>query len=102
VETLAVKVTIGFFLGIVLCVLLLVGMQAVMPIWAQTDNLSSSSDNLGLSLIELLPDFEKIYREALITPLQEARKKIYDDDVARFYQILLEKSDLDMVEDETP
>ena len=95
------KVALSFFVGVVFCGLLLVGMQTVMPIRAQTGNLSAASDNLSLSLIDLLPDLEKIYREALITPLQEAKKTIYDDDIAQFYQTLLERSALDTVEDET-
>ena len=93
------KIIIGFFSGIMVSGLLLLGIQSALPIRAQTDstsdNLSEASANLSQSLVELLPDIEKIYREALLTPLHEAEKKIYDDDIAQFYHTLLEKSALD-------
>ena len=87
---------IGFFSGIMVSGLLLLGIQSAMPIRAQTDN---TSDNL--SLVHLLPDIEKIYREALLSPLHEAEKKIYDEDIAQFYRTLLEKTALDYPEDGT-
>ena len=67
---------------------------SAMPIGA-TDNLS---DNL--SLVELLPDIEKIYREALTLPYQEAAKHIYDEDIAQFYGLLLQRTGLDTPPDE--
>ncbi|MBA7698550.1 hypothetical protein ES703_107228 [subsurface metagenome] len=67
---------------------------SAMPIGA-TDNLS---DNL--SLVELLPDIEKIYREALTLPYQEAAKHIYDEDIAQFYGLLLQRTGLDIPPDE--
>ncbi len=96
-----VKIALSFFLGVVFCILLLVGMQAVAPLRASSEDLSSGSDNLSIGLIDLLPDLEKIYREALVTPLLEAKKKIYDEDIAQFYDTLLEKSDLNTVEEKT-
>lgn len=84
------KITIGFFAGIIISGLLLWGVQAALPIRAQTDNSSATSDNF--SLVDLLPDIEMIYREALISPLLEAEAKIYDEDIARFYRNLLEKT----------
>jgi len=62
-----------------------------LPIRAQTDN---SSDNF--SLVELLPDIDKIYREALVLPHQEAAKHIYDEDIAEFYNLLLHKTGMDI------
>ncbi len=96
-----VKIALSFFLGVVFCILLLVGMKAVAPLRASSEDLSSGSDNLSIGLIDLLPDLEKIYREALVTPLLEAKKKIYDEDIAQFYDTLLEKSDLNTVEEKT-
>ncbi len=72
--------------GLVLLVLV-----SAFPIRAQSDN---SSDNL--SLVDLLPDIEKIYREALIRPHQEAAKHIYDEDIAQFYNLLLQKTGMDI------
>ena len=85
-----VKISFGFFFGIALSMLLLFGIQTALPIQAQTDNLSLFSDNF--SLVHLLPDIEKIYQEALISPLQQAESKIYDEDIAEFYHQLLERS----------
>ena len=90
------KMIIGFFSGIIVCGLLLIGVQSAIPIRAESDN---TSDNL--SLVHLLPDIERIYREALLSPLHEAEKKIYDDDIAQFYHTLLEKAALDYPEGET-
>ena len=81
--------------GIIICGLLLFGAKSVIPIWAQSDNLSEASANLSQSLVDLLPDIERIYQEALTTPLHEAKKKIYDPDVAQFYDQLLERTALD-------
>ena len=93
------KMTLSFISGIIVCGLLFFGVQSALPILAQTDdgsdNLSALSANLSQSLINFLPDVEKIYREAITTPLREAEKKIYDDDIAEFYQALLEKTALD-------
>ena len=93
------KLALSFISGIIVCGLLFFGVQSAIPIRAQTenetDNLSALSTNLSQSLVELLPDIEKIYREAVTTPLQEAEKKIYDEDLAQFYQTLLERSALD-------
>ena len=71
------KIAFSFLAGIMMCSLLLFGVETVLPLRAETD----TSDNL--SLVDLLPDIEKIYHDALITPFEEAGKKIYDDDVAR-------------------
>ena len=93
------KIALSFISGIIVCGLILLGVQSVIPIRAQTDdgsdNLSALSENLSQGLVDLLPDIEKIYQEALTAPLQEAKKKIYDDDVAEFYNLLLERSALD-------
>jgi len=96
VEVIVVKLLLGFFSGVMVCGLILFGMQWAMPTMAQTE---STSDNL--SMVELLPDIEKIYREALLTPLDEAGKQIYDEDVAEYYQLLLERSGLDRPDDGT-
>ena len=96
---LAVKMTLSFISGILVCGLLFFGVQSALPLLAQTepgsDNLSALSANLSQSLINFLPDIEKIYRDAITTPLRETEKKIYDDDIADFYQALLKKSSLD-------
>ena len=87
------KMAISFISGILVCGLLLfVGVKSVVPIRAETDNSSGQSENLTQSLINLLPDIEKIYREALTMPFIKAESKIYDKDIAQFYHELLDRS----------
>lgn len=86
------KLAFGFLSGILIGCVLLFGIQVVAPLRAQED-INPNSENF--SLVKLLPNFEKIYREALMTPFQEAEKKIYDDDIAQFYHLLLGKIALD-------
>ena len=86
------KLAFSFLAGILVCSLLLFGIQTVIPLRAETDNLSEPSDNF--SLADLLPDIEKIYHDALITPFEEAGKTIYDDDIAQFYHLLIGKAAL--------
>ena len=87
------KLALSFLSGVVVCSILLFGVQAVMPIHAQTDSSDPASGNF--SLVKLLPNIEKIYQEALIMPFEEAEKKIYDDDIARFYRLLIGKAALE-------
>ena len=87
-----VKMAISFISGIMICGLVLVGVRSVVPIRAETDNSSGSSENLTQSLINLLPDIERIYHESLTMPFIKAESKIYDEDIAQFYQELLDKS----------
>ena len=87
------KLAFSFLSGVLVCSILLVGAQAVLPIHAQTDGDNATSDNL--SLVDLLPDIEKIYQEALIMPFEEAEKKIYDEDIAQFYRTLINKAALE-------
>ena len=85
------KLAMSFLAGVLFCSMLLFGIQFVLPARAQIENSNSGS----FSLVDLLPDIEKIYEEALITPFIEAEKKIYDDDIARFYRVLLSKMAFD-------
>jgi hypothetical protein len=93
-EATAVKIALSFISGVIVCGLILFGARSVLPIKAETDNLSEQSENLTQGLIDLLPDIEKIYREALTTPFREAQSKIYDEDIAQFYQKLMDNTGL--------
>jgi len=96
-----VKMAFSFISGIMVGGLLLFGAKTVLPIRAETDNLTAGSANLSQSLIDLLPDIEKIYRESLTAPFRKAESKIYDEDIAQFYQELLDNSVLYEPEGET-
>ena len=86
------KMAFSFISGLMVCGLLLFGVNTVLPIRAETDNLSELSENVTQSFINLLPDIEKIYREALTMPFRKAESKIYDEDIAQFYQELMDNS----------
>lgn len=88
------KMAISFIAGIAVCGLLLFGVKTVLPIRAETDNLTTTSSNLSQSLIDLLPDIEQIYRESLTLPFRKAESKIYDEDIAEFYRELLDNTGL--------
>jgi len=82
----------SFISGLMVCGLLLFGVNTVLPIRAETDNLSELSENVTQSFADLLPDIEKIYRESLTMPFRKAQSKIYDEDIAQFYQELMDNS----------
>jgi hypothetical protein len=77
------KMILGLVIGAILGAVLLAG--PLSPILT-----SAGSGDAGL-----LPDIEKIYREAVISPLEEAGREIEDEDIARFYHKLLQRSGLD-------
>lgn len=59
-----------------------------------------ATDSDNTSLTDLIPDLQKIYREALVTPHQEAAKQIQDPEIARYYNLLLHKVGFDAPLDE--
>jgi len=75
--------------GIFVAGLLMMVISFGLPSLADTsDNLTA--DDQGLA--RLLPDIEKIYREALLAPFIKAEDKINDPDIADYYHSLLDKS----------
>ncbi len=71
------KLAFSFISGIMFCGLLLFGVRTVIPIQAsETDNLTETSENLTQSLVDLLPDIERIYQESLTAPFRKAAGKI--------------------------
>ena len=88
------KMAISFIAGIVVCSLLMFGAKTVLPIRAESDNQSGTTENITQSFLDLLPDIEKIYRESLTMPFVEAESKIYDEDIAEFYGKLLDNTGL--------
>jgi hypothetical protein len=102
--TTVMKMAISFIAGILVCCLMLFGVKMVMPVRADvTEDTAAVADNSTTNgLLNLLPDIEKIYRESLTMPFIKARSKIYDPDIAQFYQELLDKTVLyDPTKDQT-
>jgi len=79
------KMILAFIIGVILTVLAM-GVVSGPVLRAQRDS---------FQLSDLLPDIEKIYREALVTPFQEVEPEIYDVDVANYYHKLLHEWGLD-------
>ena len=94
------RLIVAFISGVVVCGLLVLGAKAVLPTRADTDN-TTPSDNVTQSLVDLIPDIEKIYRESLIAPFEMAESKIYDEDIAEFYGALLDRTGLRSAVDES-
>ena len=87
------KRALVFIPGMVLSTLLLMGsILGIRAVFAQD---ATPSDNTTPSLIELIPDIKKIYREALTTPLNQVKQVIYDKEIGEFYELLLSKTGLD-------
>jgi hypothetical protein len=86
------KVAIGFIAGMIICAFMLMGIMSVLPISADTAQADGNDETN--SLIGLVPDVEKIYRESLIKPLISAESQIYDEDIRQFYRGLLESTGL--------
>ena len=88
------KMAFSFMAGVAVCSLLLFGVRMVLPVSADIDESGVGSDNTTNGLSTLLPDFEKIYRDALMMPFQKAESKIYDKDIAEYYRALMDKTGL--------
>jgi hypothetical protein len=88
-----VRLFVAFMSGVVVCGLLILGARSVLPIRADeaTDN---ATENVTMTLVNLLPNFEKIYEESLTLPFTKAASKIYDEDIADFYSDLLDRTGL--------
>ena len=86
------RLIIGFIAGVVVCSLLVLGARSVLPTRADEDASANTTENITMTLTNLIPDFEKIYEEALITPFIKAESKIYDEDIAEFYSELLDRT----------
>jgi hypothetical protein len=91
------KIVLGFIAGVAVCSILFYTVNLVLPVKAMTsasDPSSNSTSENDTSLSRLLPDFEKIYQNALEMPFQKAESKIYDKDIAEYYRALMDKTGL--------
>jgi hypothetical protein len=89
------KIVLSFCAGIAVCSVLFFAVNLVMPVKAMDEGSSSAvsaNDTGGLS--GLLPDFEKIYRDALTMPFEKAESKITDPDIAEYYRALMDRTGL--------
>jgi hypothetical protein len=88
------KTAMSFICGAVICYLVVIGVKPVLPVMADEVGAGSTSDNNTNFLSDLMPDFEKIYRDALAEPFIKAESKIYDPDIADYYHGLMDKTGL--------
>jgi hypothetical protein len=91
--TTLMKVALSFICGAVICYLIVIGVKPVLPVMAdEMGNGGASGKTSGL--VNFLPDFEQIYRDALAAPFIKAESKIYDEEIADYYHGLMEKTGL--------
>jgi hypothetical protein len=86
------KTVLSFVAGVVVCSMMYFTLNFVLPVRGNTDAGSVSGNDT--SLTKLLPDFEKIYKNALQMPFIQAESKIYDKDIAEYYRALMDKTGL--------
>jgi hypothetical protein len=89
-----VKLIFSFMAGMACCSLLFFTVRLVLPVKAETSDPGTASDNVTKGLLNLLPDFEKIYHESLTMPFKMAESKIYDEDIAAYYRALMDRTGL--------
>ena len=88
------KIALSFMAGVAACSLLFFVVSLALPVYAGVSDKLESSDNTTTSLLGLLPDFEKIYHDALTMPFIKAESKIYDEDIAAYYRALMDETGL--------
>ena len=88
------KTFLGFIFGFIVCGMMLFGARTVLPIFADTGSQDGTSENASTGIMDLIPDFEMIYRESLTRPFVQAESKIYDEDIAEYYRGLLDSTGL--------
>lgn len=87
------RLVVAFILGVVVCGLLILGGKSVLP--TQADEASdNATENVTMTLVNLIPNVEEIYEESLTLPFTKAESKIYDPDIAEFYSELLDRTGL--------
>jgi hypothetical protein len=88
------KVALSFICGAVICYLVVIGVKPVLPAMAdEAGSTDVSGNNTGL-LSNLMPDFDKIYKDALAEPFIKAESKIQDPEIADYYHGLMNKTGL--------
>lgn len=88
------KIALSFICGVVVCSLIIIGVKPVLPALAEDAATDEVTDNNTSFFADLMPDFEKIYRDALTEPFIKAESKIYDEDIADYYRGLMDKTGL--------
>lgn len=81
------KMLVGFLIGVATVTIVMFGIPFFQP------SRVSAQEKPAEGLSSLLPDLAKINREALITPLREAQKAIWDKDILSYYRTLLARTD---------
>jgi hypothetical protein len=88
------KVALSFICGAVICYMVVIGVKPVLPAMADETGSGDVSENNTSFLSELMPDFDKIYKDALAEPFIKAESKIQDPEIADYYHGLMGKTGL--------
>jgi hypothetical protein len=90
------KMLLGFFVGMTVCLLLMLTMNHNTPVVSADDsNATTSSSSIDVS--GLLPDVDKIYRQALGGPYRQVESEITDPDIARYFRTYMDATGLDKI-----
>lgn len=87
------RLVVAFISGVVVCGLLVLGAKSVLPTQAN-DAGDNTTENVTMTLVNMIPNIEEIYEESLTLPFTKAADKIYDEDIAEFYSELLDRTGL--------
>ena len=89
------RLVVAFMSGVLVCGLLIIGGKSVLVLPTQADEASdNATENVTMTLVNLIPNVEEIYEESLTLPFTRAESKIYDPDIAEFYSELLDRTGL--------
>ena len=89
------KMVLGFFIGIGVCLLLVFTIAHFTSPVSADSNGTSSSD--GSDLSGLIPNIGAIYNEALGAPYRQVESEITDPDIARYFQTYMAATGLDKI-----
>lgn len=87
-----IKIVIGLVIGMILTGALFMGPLAEIPSRAEADNSSPREVPAGIA---------EVYRESLLSPLQNAGDEITDNENRQFYHKLMQEYELDEIANET-
>jgi hypothetical protein len=90
------KMIIGFLVGMVVCLALVLGISKATNVVDAEE--APGVDATSTELSGLLPDIGKIYRTCLSSPYREVESEIKDKDIANYYHKLMEQTSLDKMD----
>jgi hypothetical protein len=88
------KMLLGFFIGMTVCLLLVLTIGHNTALVSADDNTALPD---GTDISGLMPDVGKIYRVALGEPYRQVESEITDPDIARYFRHFMDRTGLDKI-----